>query len=115
MIAPQTTRSTVAVRRRLKAVGAGVGTAALMAVPTDIIDTPWFGREVPVRWWEYPTVVAIGLLTAVYVGVSAPPRAGGSAVGGITLAVLAIGCPVCNKLILAAIGTTGALNLWAPV
>jgi hypothetical protein len=30
-------------------------------------------------------------------------------------AFLAIGCPVCNKIILVALGTTGALTIWAPL
>lgn len=102
-------------RRYITAVAAGIGTTVMMAVPTDIIDTPWFGREVPVRWWEYPTLAAIAILTVLYVGMAAPPRGGRTAVGGITLATFAIGCPVCNKVVLAAIGTTGALGLWAPI
>lgn len=93
----------------------GVLAMIVMAVPTDVIDTPWFSREVPVRWWEYPTLVAIGALTALWFVIPVPQRGAGTAVGGVTLATFAIGCPVCNKLVLAAVGTTGALGLWAPV
>lgn len=93
----------------------GLLTVVVMAVPTDVIDTPWFSREVPVRWWEIPVLGAIGLLVALYVGIGAVHRGAGTAVGGATLATFAIGCPVCNKLVLAAVGTTGALELWAPV
>lgn len=100
--------------------GAGLAGAAVMlliAVPTAILDTPWFTREIPVRWWEYPTLLAVGALTALWVGIR--PRTGGpsgsGAAGGIALATFAVGCPVCNKLILAAIGTSGALGIWAPI
>ncbi|MCV7153074.1 hypothetical protein H7I57_17905 [Mycobacterium pyrenivorans] len=93
----------------------GLLTVVVMAVPTDVIDTPWFSREVPVRWWEIPVLGAIGLLVALYVGIGAVNRGPGPALGGATLATFAIGCPVCNKLVLAAVGTTGALELWAPV
>jgi hypothetical protein len=31
------------------------------------------------------------------------------------LAYLAIGCPVCNKFALLLLGTTGAMNLYAPI
>jgi hypothetical protein len=30
-------------------------------------------------------------------------------------AFLAIGCPVCNKIALVALGTSGALTIWAPL
>lgn len=93
----------------------GLLTVVVMALPTDVIDTPWFSREVPVRWWEYPTLIAIGVLTALWYAIPSPAAGAGSAVGGVTLATFAIGCPVCNKLVIAAIGTTGALGLWAPV
>lgn len=104
-----------AVGRSARAMALGLLTMIVMATPTDIIDTPWFSREVSVRWWEYPTLVAIGVLTALWFVIAAPQRGAGTAVGGVTLATFAIGCPVCNKLVLAAVGTTGALGMWAPV
>lgn len=104
-----------AVGRSTCAVALGLLTMIVMAVPTDVIDTPWFSREVPVRWWEYPTLIAVGVLTALWFVIPVPQRGAGTAVGGVTLATFAIGCPVCNKLVLAAVGTTGALGLWAPV
>lgn len=108
-------RSLGGVGRWTRGVALGLLTMIVMAVPTDVIDTPWFSREVPVRWWEYPTLIAIGALTALWFVLPAPQRGAGTAVGGVTLATFAIGCPVCNKLVLAAVGTTGALGLWAPV
>jgi hypothetical protein len=39
-------------------------------------------------------------------------RAGG--IGGL-LAFFAVGCPVCNKVVLLALGTTGAMELFAPL
>lgn len=107
--------SRVSALRSLRAAAVGLATAVLMAVPTDVIDTPWFSRQVPVRWWEIPVLAAIGVLVALWVGIGAAHRGAGPAVGGATLATFAIGCPVCNKLVLAAVGTTGALELWAPV
>jgi hypothetical protein len=35
------------------------------------------------------------------------------AVGASLLATLAVGCPVCNKLVVALIGFSGALSYWA--
>ncbi len=34
--------------------------------------------------------------------------------GGIA-AFLAIGCPICNKVVVAALGVSGALNVFAPL
>ncbi len=98
-------------------------TALLIGLPTDVIPNPVFGRPVPVTWWSLPVLVATsvlaGLLLATYVRdggaddpVDRPARAGG--VGGL-LAFFAVGCPVCNKLVVVALGTTGALELFAPL
>jgi hypothetical protein len=51
------------------------------------------------------------------------PAPAGASEGGRSLlgyaggfaAFLAIGCPVCNKIVLVALGTTGALTIWAPL
>ncbi len=34
--------------------------------------------------------------------------------GGL-ISFLAVGCPVCNQLVVALVGTSGALSWWAPV
>lgn len=110
-------------RRRLAALAGAVLTALLIGLPTDVIPNPVFGRPVPVTWWPLPVLVATsvlaGLLLATYVRdggadepVDRPARAGG--VGGL-LAFFAVGCPVCNKLVVIALGTTGALELFAPL
>lgn len=41
-------------------------TVLLIGIPTDIIPNPVFGREVPVRWWEYPVLGATALLTGAW-------------------------------------------------
>jgi hypothetical protein len=98
-------------------------TALLIGLPTDVIPNPVFGRPVPVTWWSLPVLVATsvlaGLLLATYVRdggadepVDRPARAGG--IGGL-LAFFAVGCPVCNRLVVIALGTTGALELFAPL
>jgi hypothetical protein len=72
-----------------------------------------------VAWWSYPTLAATailgGLVAASYV--RSPVERTGSArtAGGGLLSVLAIGCPVCNKLVVLALGTSGALAVWAPL
>ncbi|NIJ10175.1 hypothetical protein FHU38_000519 [Saccharomonospora amisosensis] len=90
----------------------------LVGVPTDIIANPVFSREVPVRWWEYPVLAATVLLTWSWFAIQAPPpqeRESRRPLAGVVLSVFAVGCPVCNKLVLLALGTSGALGIWAPV
>ena len=93
-----------------------------VGIPSDVIPNPVFGRPVDVTWWSYPvlviTAVLGGLLIATYVNdgtadddLDRPGRAGGF--GGL-LSFFAVGCPTCNKLVVLALGTTGALDWFAP-
>ncbi|MFF7642885.1 hypothetical protein [Streptomyces canus] len=46
----------------------------------------------------------------------APPRPrSGRAIAAGVLSAFAVGCPICNKLVVLAIGVSGALSYWAPV
>ena len=89
-----------------------------LGLPTDLIPNPIFGREVPIRWWEYPIVGATVVLTFFWFAIQAPPmefQKNGRLIGGVTLALFAVACPVCNKIILLLLGTAGALGVWAPL
>lgn len=94
--------------------------ALVIGVPTDVIDTSFFERITPVRWWEYPVLVMTALLTAAWFVTPRPSSSNGSPGGrrvaaSSVLSALAIGCPVCNKLVVTAVGVSGALGAWAPV
>ena len=110
----------------MAAVAAAV-VALAIGLPTDVIPNPVFGRPVPVTWWSYPTLaitaVLGGLLAATYVSdragtptslddMDAPTRRGG--IAGM-LSFFAVGCPVCNKLVIVALGTTGARQWFEPI
>jgi hypothetical protein len=117
-------------RRWAAAAVAAVLVALLIGLPTDVIPNPVFGRPVPVTWWSYPTLaitaVLGGLLAATYVRdvsgpaasstasdeIDAPTRNGG--IAGL-LSFFAVGCPVCNKLVIVALGATGARQWFEPV
>lgn len=107
-------------RRWLVAVLGVVAAALLVGVPTGVVSTPFYERMTPVLWWNYPvwalTAVLSGLILATYVrtDVSSVTPSGVSLSGGV-LSVLAVGCPICNKLVVFAVGASGALNLWAPL
>lgn len=110
-------------RRYLVAVVAGLGWLVLSGTPTDIIDTPLFVRMTPVEWWNYPfwlaSAVLVGLLAATYVSVPGVGSSGASQQGktlsGGLLSVFAVGCPVCNKLVVLTLGASGALAYFAPI
>lgn len=107
---------------------AAVVTALVIGVPTDVIPNPVFGRPVDVTWWS-PWVLAVtavlaGLLVGTYVRNpgDAPPgrdpeldKASNTATIGGLLGYFAVGCPVCNKLALVALGSSGALKYFAPL
>ncbi|MFH8708793.1 hypothetical protein [Streptomyces rubrogriseus] len=112
--------------RQWTVAGAGaLATAVLVGAPTDVVPNPLFGRSVPVQWWNYPalavTAVLAGIVLTTYVrrpSSSPEPYAadGGrlGAIGGV-LSFFAVGCPVCNKLVLVLLGASGALSYWAPL
>ena len=100
----------------------GIAVAALVALPTAVIPNPIFGRAIEVTWWSYPVVILSGifggLLLATYIKEPGAEEIDKAAkVGGIGgfLAFFAVGCPVCNKLVLLALGTSGAMTWFAPV
>ncbi|MFI0575254.1 hypothetical protein [Streptomyces tendae] len=110
--------------------GAGaLATAVLVGAPTDVVPNPLFGRSVPVQWWNYPalavTAALAGIVLSTYVRRPAapsssapePPAADGGRLGAIggVLSFFAVGCPVCNKLVLVLLGASGALSYWAPL
>lgn len=109
-------------RRWIVALCASSLAVVALVVPTALIATPWFSREIPPTWWSWPVAVATatmsGLLLASYVAAGQPVparREARSAGAGGILSFLAVGCPVCNKLVLAALGASGAMTWFAPV
>ncbi len=107
-------------------VGVGVVAAVLAAlvigIPTGVIQTSWYHRMTPVLWWNYPvwaiSSILTGALVATYVRDPALPlpatQSGKTILGGM-LSLFAVGCPICNKLVVMAIGVSGALNWFAPI
>lgn len=109
------------VRRWTVALATTVAFALVVAIPTDLVDTPVFGREVPPTWWAWPSLVISsvlgGLLVASYVRAEEQPErpveVRGGWIGGV-LTYFAVGCPVCNKLVLLALGSAGAMTWFEP-
>lgn len=117
------------------AIGA-LATALVIGLPTDVIPNPVFGRPVAVTWWSMPVLAVTAVLGGLLLGTYVRPVAAGSpsaaaagtdagapddertarraGFGGL-LAFFAVGCPVCNKLVVVALGTSGALSWFAPL
>ncbi|MEO7588208.1 MAG: hypothetical protein ABIS84_09300 [Arachnia sp.] len=122
-------------RQYLAAGGFSVLFALLIGIPTVLIPNPIFGREIAVLAWNYPvwilTSILAGLLAATYIrptgaqsavdGDRAPTvdpsetKQGRFGLAGGLLAWFAVGCPVCNKLALLALGYSGAITWFAPI
>ena len=116
-------------RRWWVALAGGLATALLVALPTAVIPNPVFGRAIEVTWWSYPVVVLTGvlggLLLATYVRDDPGPgeveladesdRASKLGMAGAFVSFFAVGCPVCNKLVLLALGASGAVTWFAPL
>ncbi len=111
--------------RSVKAIGLGLvvgaGTALAVGIPTAVIPNQWFRRMTPTRPQDYVFLAATALLAAA-IGATyadaqhmACPRQEGRLTAGGVLSFLAIGCPICNKLVVALLGVSGALTYFAPV
>ena len=97
----------------------GLGTAIVVGVPTAVIANPWFRRMTPTRPLDIVFLIVTSLLTAALAGTWAYPTACAYTdrrvgLGGF-LSLLAIGCPVCNKIVVLLLGFSGALTFFAPV
>lgn len=109
-------------RRWWFAAGTAIATYLFIAIPTDLIDNPLFGRDVPPTPWSRTALavssVLAGLVAATYVATpdSAPrAREGRLGAAGGMVTFFAVGCPVCNKLVLLALGYSGAIEFFGPL
>lgn len=128
-------------RQWLVALAGSAATAVVLGYVTVLIPNPVFGREVPPTAWSYPVWIATSLLTGLLIATyvrargAAPASAAVAAstvpddqpqdsaqektswlgMAGTVTGWFAIGCPVCNKIALLALGYSGALTYFAPV
>lgn len=94
--------------------------AFVIGLPTDVVPNPWFSRMTPVRELD----VVLWLLTSVAIGalLATFPLSRGARNNPITVSAgsglastFAVGCPVCNKLVVGVLGFSGALTYFGPV
>ena len=109
-------------KRWIVAISVGLLTFFVIAIPTAVVQNPVFGREIGVTSWSVTVIVVssilTGLLTATYVKnefSDENPRQLKIGGAGALLSYFAVGCPVCNKLALVALGYSGAIQYFAPI
>lgn len=113
-------------REWLTAVVAALAVGLALSVVTVLIPNPVFGRDIAPVVWNYPvwlvTAALSGLLIATYVRPNSvsptETRTEKSSFWGTVGAFgswFAIGCPVCNKLALLALGYSGAITYFGPL
>lgn len=107
------------------AAGTVVGLVVL-GVPTAVVPNPFFVRMTPTSPWDVAIWLAsaplIGLTLATFVakpqGVAVDPHGarGGThtSIAGVG-AFLAIGCPICNKVVVGLLGVSGATTIFGPI
>ena len=110
------------IRRWITAAVSAIVTGLVISIPTAVLENSVFGREIAVTSWSVPVIVITsilsGLLFATYVkNDSANTEDTSLKIGtaGAFFSFLAVGCPVCNKIALVALGYSGAMNYFAPV
>lgn len=113
------------IRRWIAAVGAAALVAVAIGVPTGVLPSSLYHRMTPTTWWDYPvwavSAALAGLTLATYVRTprseteSDPDRFTKRSLGATIFSALAVGCPICNKVVVALVGISGALNYWAPL
>ena len=92
-------------------------TALLIAIPTRLVPNSWFARMTPTRPADYLFWVLASLLLGLVMALrrTAKSRADVATMSGGIGTVLAVGCPVCNKVVVALLGVSGALTVFAPI
>ena len=109
-------------RRWLIAVGTSFLTALVISLPTAVIENPIFGRDIEVTAWSVPVIVITSILSGLLFATYIKNQSGNAEddslkIGGTGafFSLLAVGCPVCNKVALLALGYSGAIKYFAPV
>ena len=94
--------------------------ALVIAIPSDLLDNPIFGRPVPPRPIDYVILAVTAGLIGLVLAIRPPASSATDTQERRTLwsgfvSFPAVDCPVCNQAVVALVGTSGALSWWAPV
>ena len=92
-------------------------TALVIGIPTRVVPNGFFRRMTPTRPLDYAFLAVASVLVGLTFAIRPRRLAEGNGkvfAGGLAT-VLAVGCPICNKVVVALIGTAGALSIFAPI
>jgi hypothetical protein len=88
----------------------------LIGIPASLVDNPIFDRQLAARPQDYVIwAVSIGLGGLIAGTFAIAPLTGEvKTISGGVLSTIAVGCPICNKVAVTLLGTSGALNIFGP-
>ena len=99
------------------AINGAITTLLAIGAVADLYENPIFERQLAARPQDYVIWVVSGVLGGLILGTFAVTRDTSNqsqATYGGVLSVIAVGCPICNKVAVMLLGTSGALNLFGP-
>lgn len=89
----------------------------IVGLIASLIENPLFDRKLAARPQDYimwvSTAILGGLILGTFAVAPALTNQGKAASGGV-LSAIAVGCPICNKVAVTLLGTSGALNFFGP-
>ncbi len=100
-----------------RALAIAAASALVISIPTRLIPNGFFSRMTPTRPQDYVFLMLSSVLLGLVLALRSPlqPIAQRSTIGGGLGTYLAVGCPICNKIVVALLGTGGALTYFAPL
>ena len=87
----------------------------VIALPARLIPNDFFRRMTPTRPLDYVFWVAGSVLIGLLLALPRTKRTERTGLIGGLVTSLAVGCPICNKFVVALIGVAGAVNIFAPL
>lgn len=98
-----------------RAVALATMSGLALAIPTRLVPNDFFSRMTPTRPLDYVFWVASSVLLGLTLSMRTPSRNVSGPVAGGLGTFLAVGCPICNKVVVAMLGVSGALSYFAPL
>lgn len=105
-----------------------LGAALLIGIPTVLIPNHFFSRLTPTSLQDYVIwgisvaligpIMALAMLYPTIQKIAPSDRSitgSGRALAGTLLSIFAVGCPICNKLIVLLLGLGGAMTIFNPL
>lgn len=114
------TQAPLGVRFLVLALAGTIVNALVLGIPTAVIPNPVFHRVIAAGasnyfFWASTSIVTGALLATYALPRVVRDRAAEAGLGGGLLGFLAIGCPVCNKAVVALVGVSGAVTIFQPI